>query len=117
MPIYEYRCEACGHALETLQKMSDAPLTECPHCGAPALKKQVSAAGFQLKGSGWYVTDFRDKGKKPDAKPDASASGAAKPAAESATKSESKAAAAQARRHRHEIKQPSKTFWRVYADL
>ena len=95
MPIYEYRCEACGHALEALQKMSDAPLTECPHCGAPALKKQVSAAGFQLKGSGWYVTDFRDKGKKPDAKPGAAGS-EAKPAAESAAKSESKDTAAPA---------------------
>src|SRR3569623_446064 len=63
MPIYEYRCEACGHALEALQKMSEAPLTDCPECGAPALKKQVSAAGFQLKGSGWYATDFKGGGR------------------------------------------------------
>jgi len=59
MPIYAYKCESCGHAKDVLQKISDAPLTVCPHCGAPAFKKQVTAAGFQLKGSGWYVTDFR----------------------------------------------------------
>lgn len=59
MPIYAYRCEACGFAKDVLQKMSDAPLTECPTCGKSAFKKQVTAAGFQLKGSGWYVTDFR----------------------------------------------------------
>ena len=60
MPIYAYKCESCGHAKDVLQKMSDAPLVDCPACGAPAFKKQVTAAGFQLKGSGWYVTDFRD---------------------------------------------------------
>lgn len=59
MPIYAYRCEACGHAKDVLQKISDPVLTECPACGAQAFKKQVTAAGFQLKGSGWYVTDFR----------------------------------------------------------
>lgn len=59
MPIYAYRCEACGHAKDVLQKISDAPLTTCPACGAEAFTKQVTAAGFQLKGSGWYVTDFR----------------------------------------------------------
>jgi putative FmdB family regulatory protein len=59
MPIYAYRCEACGHAKDVLQKISDPVLTVCPSCGAPAFKKQVTAAGFQLKGSGWYVTDFR----------------------------------------------------------
>ena len=59
MPIYAYRCEACGHAKDVLQKISDAPLTTCPACGAEAFAKQVTAAGFQLKGSGWYVTDFR----------------------------------------------------------
>jgi putative FmdB family regulatory protein len=81
MPIYAYRCSACGHAQDVLQKMSDAPLTVCPACGQASYAKQVTAAGFQLKGSGWYVTDFRDGGKakaKPDAKPDA---GADKPAA------------------------------------
>jgi putative FmdB family regulatory protein len=64
MPIYEYCCSSCGHELEALQKFSDAPLVTCPACGAAALVKQVSAAGFQLKGSGWYVTDFRG-GAKP----------------------------------------------------
>ncbi len=59
MPIYAYRCEACGHAKDVLQKISDPVLTDCPACGAQAFKKQVTAAGFQLKGSGWYVTDFR----------------------------------------------------------
>jgi putative FmdB family regulatory protein len=59
MPIYAYKCESCGHAKDVLQKISDAPLTVCPQCGEPAFKKQVTAAGFQLKGSGWYVTDFR----------------------------------------------------------
>ncbi|TAL20179.1 MAG: zinc ribbon domain-containing protein [Aquabacterium sp.] len=59
MPIYAYRCEACGHAKDVLQKMSDVPLSICPSCGADAFRKQVTAAGFQLKGSGWYVTDFR----------------------------------------------------------
>jgi putative FmdB family regulatory protein len=64
MPIYEYRCEACGHYLETLQKISDPPLTECHKCGQPALKKLVSAAAFRLKGGGWYETDFKTGGKK-----------------------------------------------------
>jgi putative FmdB family regulatory protein len=59
MPIYAYRCEACGHAKDVLQKISDPVLTACPACGAEAFKKQITAAGFQLKGSGWYVTDFR----------------------------------------------------------
>ncbi|GAB3184683.1 FmdB family zinc ribbon protein [Hydrogenophaga aquatica] len=62
MPIYAYKCESCGHAKDVLQKISDAPLTDCPACGAAAFKKQLTAAGFQLKGSGWYVTDFRNGG-------------------------------------------------------
>ncbi len=62
MPIYAYKCDACGHTFDALQKMSDAPLTECPHCGKPALHKQLTAAGFQLKGSGWYATDFKGGG-------------------------------------------------------
>lgn len=64
MPIYEYECGSCGHRLEAIQKMSDAVLTDCPSCGQSALRKLISAAGFQLKGSGWYATDFRDNGKK-----------------------------------------------------
>lgn len=82
MPIYEYRCASCGHELEALQKLSDAPLTACPACKRETLQKKVSAAGFQLKGSGWYVTDFRNKGTKPAAKGDAKAAtgnGEAKP--------------------------------------
>jgi len=63
MPIYEYKCSACSHELESLQKFSDAPLVTCPACGKDALTKLVSAAGFQLKGSGWYQTDFRGSGK------------------------------------------------------
>ncbi len=59
MPIYAYRCQSCGFAKDVLQKISDAPLSECPECKQPAFQKQVTAAGFQLKGSGWYVTDFR----------------------------------------------------------
>ena len=59
MPIYAYRCGSCGHAKDVLQKLSDPVLTTCPACGAEAFSKQVTAAGFQLKGSGWYATDFR----------------------------------------------------------
>ncbi len=59
MPIYAYRCEACGFAKDVLQKISDAPLTDCPECGKAEFRKQLTAAGFQLKGTGWYVTDFR----------------------------------------------------------
>ena len=68
MPIYAYRCASCGHAKDVLQKLSDPPLTVCPSCGASAFAKQVTAAGFQLKGSGWYATDFKggNGAKKPD---------------------------------------------------
>ena len=65
MPIYEYRCDKCGHQQEFLQKVSDAPLTVCTKCGAPSFSKMVTAAGFQLKGSGWYATDFKNSGSKP----------------------------------------------------
>lgn len=64
MPIYEYQCANCGHQLEKLQKMSDDPLTTCPECGQDSLTKLVSAAGFRLKGGGWYETDFKKDGKK-----------------------------------------------------
>ena len=71
MPIYEYRCAACGHQDEHLQKVSDAPLTKCPACGKAKYRKQLSAAGFQLKGTGWYATDFKGSSKKSaDKKPD-----------------------------------------------
>ncbi|MBL8382366.1 MAG: zinc ribbon domain-containing protein [Burkholderiales bacterium] len=69
MPIYAYRCADCGHAQDFLQKMSDAPIDVCPSCGSRNFVKQVTAAGFQLKGGGWYVTDFRDSGKKEAKKP------------------------------------------------
>ena len=80
MPIYEYRCAACGHKLEALQKFTEAPLSDCPACGKEALAKLVSLAGFQLKGSGWYATDFKNSGAKPAAKPDAGKDGESKPA-------------------------------------
>lgn len=107
MPIYEYRCQACGHELEALQRFSDAPLRACPECGKEELAKLVSAAGFQLKGSGWYATDFKNSGKKPagkDApKPDAKAQSpetksdaASATAAKSETKSTSDSPAATA---------------------
>lgn len=64
MPIYEYRCKACGHELEALQRVSDAPLSDCPDCGEPSLHKLISAPSFRLKGSGWYETDFKTGNKK-----------------------------------------------------
>jgi len=64
MPIYEYECQACGHTMEAIQRMSDKPLTECPVCGKASLQKLISAAGFRLKGSGWYETDFKSGSKK-----------------------------------------------------
>jgi putative FmdB family regulatory protein len=75
MPIYAYKCESCGHAKDVLQKISDPLLTICPQCGADAFRKQLTAAGFQLKGSGWYVTDFKGgntakEGAKDDSKDD-----------------------------------------------
>ena len=70
MPIYEYRCAGCGYEMDKLQKISDPPLTDCPACGRSALQKLVSAAGFRLKGGGWYETDFKSGKKKNVAKPD-----------------------------------------------
>lgn len=64
MPIYEYKCTSCSHGLEAIQKVAEEPLRDCPACGQPSLKRLLSAAGFQLKGSGWYATDFKDTGKK-----------------------------------------------------
>jgi putative FmdB family regulatory protein len=83
MPIYAYKCGSCGHAKDVLQKVSDAPLTTCPSCGADAFSKQITAAGFQLKGSGWYVTDFRNGGgstSSPAPAPAAESKSDAKPA-------------------------------------
>src|SRR6266542_3101496 len=80
MPIYEYRCAGCGHKLEALQKFTEAPLSDCPVCGKKSLSKLVSVAGFHLKGSGWYATDFKNSGAKPAAKSDAGKDGESKPA-------------------------------------
>jgi putative FmdB family regulatory protein len=105
MPIYAYKCASCGYAKDVLQKISDAPLAVCPQCGAAAFQKQLTAAGFQLKGSGWYVTDFRGGGAapaadkdgkaeaKPDAKPDAKGGEAAQPKSDSKSEAQSGAAA------------------------
>ena len=101
MPIYAYRCDSCGVRKDVLQKLSEAPLTQCPDCGAPSFTKELSAPAFQLKGSGWYVTDFRDQGKKDKAPvEDKAAAGAesapASPAAESGGKAGSSDAASAA---------------------
>jgi putative FmdB family regulatory protein len=109
MPIYEYRCSACGHQEDHLLRLSDAPLTKCPACGKKKYEKQLTAAGFQLKGSGWYATDFKG-GKKPDAaKPEAKAdaktetTAESKPETKSGTKTEAKTEA------KAESKKESKT--------
>ena len=105
MPIYAYRCATCGHAKDVLQKMSDPLLTVCPACGESTFVKQVTAAGFQLKGSGWYVTDFKgDSSAKPasgepkdgSAKPDAAKPDAAAPAPAAASATRTDAAPASA---------------------
>lgn len=95
MPIYEYRCEVCGHQDEHLQKVSDAALTVCPACGKPKYRKLLSAAGFQLKGTGWYATDFKGGKKTADAKTETKPEGKTetKSDAKPETKSETKAAA------------------------
>ncbi|MFN6994446.1 MAG: FmdB family zinc ribbon protein [Aquincola tertiaricarbonis] len=98
MPIYAYRCAECGHTKDVLRKLSDPPLTTCPACGAQAFEKQVTAAGFQLKGSGWYVTDFRN-GSGGTTKPavpagEGAPAAAAAPAAEAAKPAAAPAAAA-----------------------
>ena len=96
MPIYAYRCAACGHAQDVLQKMSDPVLTGCPACGASSYAKQLTAAGFQLKGSGWYVTDFRGGNTAAPKPADEAAPAADKPAEKSAEPSADKAAATSA---------------------
>lgn len=73
MPIYEYRCGTCGFQKEFLQKMNDAPLTTCPECGKESFAKMLTAAGFQLKGSGWYASDFKGGAAKPESKQESSA--------------------------------------------
>ena len=88
MPIYEYRCSACGHQEDHLRRLSDAPLTKCPACGKKKYEKQLTAAGFQLKGSGWYASDFKGGKKSDEAKPEAKAE--AKAETKTETKAESK---------------------------
>jgi len=83
MPIYAYRCAECGHAKDVLQKLSDAPLTTCPACHAEAFSKQITAAGFQLKGSGWYATDFKGGGAAATSAPATGAAAAPAPASSS----------------------------------
>ncbi len=82
MPIYAYKCESCGFAKDVLQKMSDAPLDVCPACSQSAFRKQLTAAGFQLKGSGWYATDFKGGNTAPTSPVPSSEAGAAAPASE-----------------------------------
>jgi putative FmdB family regulatory protein len=94
MPIYAYRCTSCGHAQDVLRRISDPPLTDCPACGAATFAKQVTAAGFQLKGSGWYATDFRDGSGKAAKKDGGDGDGAAKDAAPAPAASEAKGDAA-----------------------
>ena len=94
MPIYAYKCADCVHQMDVIRKVSDPPLTDCPSCGKSALVKQVTAAGFQLKGAGWYVTDFRDQGsakKKDEAKTDEKAATEQPVDAKAETKSDTKA--------------------------
>ena len=87
MPIYAYACSTCGLRQDVMQKMSDAPLTTCPECGKETFAKQLTAAGFQLKGSGYYVTDFKGGPKKPDAKSEAKPDAAPAPAPAASTAS------------------------------
>ena len=92
MPIYEYRCGECGHQEEHLQKISEKPLSKCPACGKKAYKKLLSAAGFQLKGSGWYATDFKTTAKKPaDKKTDLKSDAKVESKADSKTESKTEA--------------------------
>ena len=89
MPIYEYQCESCGHELEALQRLSDNALIDCPACNKPALKKRISAAGFRLKGGGWYETDFKSGNKKNlagDSSSSSTTTSSAPPAASTSTK-------------------------------
>ena len=93
MPIYAYKCGSCGHAKDVLQKISDDPLTQCPSCGQETFSKQLTAAGFQLKGSGWYATDFKGGGAAATSAP-ATAAAASEGATSTATASDAGGAAA-----------------------
>jgi putative FmdB family regulatory protein len=111
MPIYEYRCADCGHRLEALQRLADTPLLVCPACGKESLVKLMSAVGFQLKGSGWYATDFKHSGSKP-AEKSAAKSDAANEGSSSGEKSEGSVATASSGEQKSDAKtssQPAST--------
>jgi putative FmdB family regulatory protein len=109
MPIYEYRCSACGHQEDHLQKLAEAPLTKCPACGKKKYEKQLTAAGFHLKGSGWYATDFKG-GKKPDAaKTESTADAKTETKAEAKTATETEAKTETKKEARAEKKAPAST--------
>lgn len=91
MPIYEYRCSECGHQQEHLQKVSDPVLSTCPACGRETYSKQVTAAGFQLKGSGWYATDFKGGGKKPAVREEGKTESKSEPKSDAKSESKSEA--------------------------
>lgn len=95
MPIYEYKCTSCGNQLEIMQKISDEPINECPRCNQPKLEKQWSLSGFQFKGSGWYITDYTNRGKenKPETKTEKAANGNSGESAKTSSSSESTASA------------------------
>jgi len=107
MPIYEYRCGACGQEHEALQKVSEPPLTKCPACGKKKYEKQLTAAGFQLKGSGWYATDF--KGGKTEAKTEAKAETKAETKTESKTETKSETKSETKTESKPEKKTPAST--------
>jgi putative FmdB family regulatory protein len=107
MPIYEYRCAACGHQEDHLQKLADAPLSKCPACGKKKYAKQLTAAGFQLKGSGWYATDF--KGGKTEAKTEAKAETKAETKTESKTEAKSETKSETKTESKPEKKTPAST--------
>lgn len=93
MPIYEYQCDSCQHEMEAIQRMRDAPLTECPECGRPTLRRKISAAGFRLKGGGWYETDFKSANQRNlagDKKPGDKKAGESKSAGASESKTKTK---------------------------
>jgi putative FmdB family regulatory protein len=110
MPIYEYRCAACGHQEDHLLRLSDAPLTKCPACGKKKYEKQLTAAGFQLKGSGWYASDFKGGGKMPEeAKPEATAEAKTETKAETKTEAKTETKAETKTESKPEKKTPAST--------
>jgi putative FmdB family regulatory protein len=110
MPIYEYRCTRCGHEKEVLQKLSDPPLTECPACGKSTLGKLVSAAGFHLKGSGWYATDFKGGSKPKEGSQEAQDKSESKAKSEGESKREGKDKQEAQSKEQHAPKEESKAI-------